>query len=124
MHPIFINAQLIKFIIVGILNAAFGYTCYYALLWYGLHFSSALLISTIIGVLFNFKSLGLFVFNSSDNYLITKFVTGYVVVYGINMAGIQKSIELGLSPEMGGALLILPMAALSFLINKKFVFKK
>ncbi len=115
---------LLKFIAVGVLNTAFGFGCYYVFLQYGFHYAQALLLATILGVLFNFKSTGFLVFRSIDNSLIIKFIAGYVVVYIINLIGIKLLTELKLTPEFGGALLILPMAALSFLINKNFVFKK
>lgn len=52
------------FLLVGVMNAAFGYGCFAAFLYLGLHYSLALLLATILGVLFNFKSIGALVFGS------------------------------------------------------------
>ena len=108
--------------LVGSVNALFGYTCFAFLLYIGLHYSLALFLATIIGVLFNFKSTGALVFGSHDNRLIFRFIASYAVVYGVNLVGIKALELIGIAPYMGGAILIFPMAMLAFILNKRFVF--
>jgi putative flippase GtrA len=112
----------LRFLAVGVLNTAFGYGCYVLALSLGLGYASALAVATVIGVLFNFHSTGRLVFGSRDNRLIFRFVAIYGVVYTANVAGIKLSFLLGLDAYTGGALLVLPMAVLAFLLNKRFVF--
>jgi putative flippase GtrA len=114
--------QFVKFIVVGVMNSAFGYGCYAVLIYCGLHYTLALLLATVAGVLFNFKSTSALVFGSRENRLLARFVGCYAVVYVANVAGIKVLSHLGLDPYISGALLIVPMAMLSFILNKRFVF--
>ncbi|MNV56361.1 hypothetical protein D3C71_1486410 [compost metagenome] len=77
----------------------------------------------MLGVAFNFKSTGALVFGSKNNKLIFRFIAGYGVVYGANLAGIAALKLLGVEPYLAGMALIVPMALLSFVINNRFVFK-
>ena len=117
-----LQVKLLRFLLVGVLNAAFGYGCFAGFLYLGLHYSAALLLATVLGVAFNFKSTGALVFGSKNNKLIFRFVAGYGVVYGANVAGIAALKLLGVAPYLAGMALIVPMALLSFVINNRFVF--
>lgn len=118
-----LQVKLLRFLLVGVLNAAFGYGCFAGFLYLGLHYSAALLLATVLGVAFNFKSTGALVFGSKSNKLIFRFVAGYGVVYGTNVVGIAALKLLGVDPYLAGMALIVPMALLSFVINNRFVFK-
>lgn len=117
-----LNQQLIRFFLVAGLNAAFGYGMFALLIYLGLHYSMAVLISTIMGVLFNFKTYGLLVFNSKDNKLIFKFISVYIILYLCNIGGIASFEYIGIGNYMGGMLMLVPVGLLGFLLNKKFVF--
>ncbi|UII70124.1 GtrA family protein [Pseudomonas sp. HN11] len=117
-----LKARFFKFLLVGMMNAAFGYGCFAVFTYLGLHYSAALLLATVLGVIFNFKSTGALVFNSNNNGLIFRFVIGYVVVYGVNLSGIALFSLFGVTPYVSGLILVPPMAVLSFLINNRFVF--
>ena len=117
-----LNHQFVRFLLVGILNTLFGYACFFIFLKLGLHYTLAMALATVLGVLFNFKSTGALVFGSRDNRLIFRFVATYVVVYGVNVLGIALFERAGAPPHIGGAAMLLPMAVLSFVLNKKFVF--
>jgi putative flippase GtrA len=114
--------QFVRFLFVGMLNTIFGYSCFSLLLYADLHYSMALFFSTIFGVIFNFKSTGSLVFSSSDNRLIFRFVGVYIVIYFVNIAGISSLFHVGIQPYIGGAILIIPVAILAFLLNKRYVF--
>lgn len=114
--------KFIRFLMVGLMNSAFGYGCFALLVYLGLHYSSALLLATILGVAFNFKSTGSLVFGSHNNKLIFRFVLGYALVYCINLGGIAIFSFFDVVPYFSGLILLLPMAALSFIINNRFVF--
>lgn len=116
------SSLFFRFLLVGLLNTAFGYGCFTLLLYAHLHYSLALFIATILGILFNFKTTGALVFKSSNNILIFRFVLVYAVVYGINLIGVEAFLRLGFTPYLGGAILVFPMAALAFILQKRFVF--
>jgi putative flippase GtrA len=119
-----LDQPFIRFLLVGGINTIFGYGLFAFFIYVNLHYSVALLLSTILGVLFNFKTTGKLVFKSSDNRLIVRFFAVYGMVYVINV-GLLKGFQwLGLNFYIAGAILVLPLSVLSFLLNRRFVFKK
>jgi len=116
--------RFIRFLVVGGLNTLFGYGVFALLLWLGLHFSLAAFLSTLAGVLFNFRTTGKLVFGSHDWSLIFRFLLVYSILYLCNVAGIWLLEQIGIPAMLGGALLLLPMAVLGYLLNKTLVFDR
>ena len=84
------NSKLIKFLLVGMINSLFGYTVFSLLIFLKLlDYNIALLIATICGVLFNFKTTGTIVFKNGNNTLIIRFITVYLFIYVINLLFLQ-----------------------------------
>jgi putative flippase GtrA len=119
-----LSAQIIKFIVVGLINTLVGYSLYALFIYFGLSYVYALGIATILGVLFNFQTIGRLVFESSNNALLIKFIGVYIIVFGANLVLINGMIRLGLNAYSAGAVALIPSAALSFLLNKYFVFNR
>lgn len=119
-----LDQPFIRFLFVGGINTLFGYGLFAFFIYLNLHYSVASLLSTVIGVLFNFKTTGKLVFKSSDNRLIVRFFGVYGIVYVVNIMFLKGFNWLGLNLYIAGAILILPQAILSFMLNRKFVFRK
>lgn len=117
-----IGNQFVRFLFVGVINSIFGYGCFALLLYIDIHYALALFLATVAGVLFNFKSIGALVFKSHNNSHIFRFVCSYSIIYAVNIIGIKMFSFAGLGPYIGGAILIIPMAVLAFILNKRFVF--
>ena len=117
-----VKHQIVRFLFVGIINALFGYGCFALFLYVGLHYTLALLLATVFGVIFNFKSTGALVFGSHDNRLVFRFSGLYALIYFVNIVGIKALSHVGVAPYIGGAFLILPMAISTYILNKRFVF--
>jgi putative flippase GtrA len=119
------NARFIRFLFVGVLNTAFGYSAYALFIFLGLHYSLAVFCSTVLGILFNFKTIGVLVFKNHDNGLIFRFFAVYAVVYCANVLGLKLFLLCGMANMyVNGLILVLPLAILSFALNKKFVFER
>lgn len=115
--------RFIRFLAVGGLNTLFGYSMFAALIAAGLHYSLAVFLSTALGVLFNFKTTGALVFKRSEAGLIFRFVLGYAAVYCLNVGLLRALHAAGFSLYAGGALLLLPMAVVSYVINSRLVYR-
>lgn len=111
-----------RFLAVGVLNTLFGYACFALFLYLGFHYSTALLGATVLGVCFNFKSIGSLVFNSRDNRRIVRFVVVYGIAYGVNLLLLKLLSLTGWPVYVGGALSMPPVALLSFFLMRQFVF--
>ena len=117
-----IDARFIKFLLVGGLNTVFGYSVFVSLVWTGLHYSLAIAVATVIGVLFNFKSTGILVFGSNNNSLVLKFVLVYIIVYIMNVLGITMLLSLGMPEWLGGMILAIPIALFSYYLLSRYVY--
>lgn len=115
--------QLIKFLVVGVLNTLFGYSLYALFIYIGLGYIFALSLATVLGVLFNFHTIGRLVFQSRDKKLVGKFFGVYAISFCINLALIKIFIAFGLNAYSAGAIALFPTTIISFLLNKFFVFK-
>jgi putative flippase GtrA len=88
------------------------------------------LLATILGVLFNFQTTGKLVFGSKNNKLIFRFVLVYVVTFLLNVEALRivDAIDIGIEQKtkmlIAGAILVLPMAVISFILMKLFVFRE
>jgi len=118
-----IKIQFFKFLVVGFVNTIFGYVVFSFFVWIGLHYSLAALLATVLGVLFNFKTISVLVFNCYNNLLIIKFFGVYLIIYILNVIVLYLLNLHRINTYVSGAILILPLAVLSFLLNKKLVFK-
>lgn len=119
-----ISNKFIRFLFVGGLNTAFGYSIYVILIYLHLHYSLAALMATILGVLFNFKTTGRLVFKSKNNRLLFKFICVYVIIYVINIASLKVFNSFKVDMYLAGAVLLLPMAVIAFILNRNLVFKE
>lgn len=119
----YVQNKFIRFIFVGGLNTAFGLGVYCLMIWLGLSYIWATLISQVLGVLFNFMTTGTLVFENSDKRLIFKFILSYIITYFINV-GINKGLQVlfGMNEYMSGIGAIIVSAIVSFFILKLFVY--
>ncbi len=118
-----IDEKFFKFLFVGALNTLFGYLVYAFLITVGLKANLALFFQYILGVLWNFKTTGSIVFKNNDNRLIFKFILSYVFTFSINSVFLNILTRY-INAYLSQAILVLPVAVLSFLIFKFWVFKK
>ncbi len=117
------SARFIRFLWVGGLNTLFGYAVFLTCLWLGMHYALSAGISTVLGVLFNFRSTGKLVFGKQDVRLLPLFVGVYVVVYLVNVSGLTTLLNFGVPEWAGGLIMILPCAILSYVLNLRCVFR-
>jgi len=116
------SVPFMRFLVVGGLNTAFGYGVFALFILLGIHYAIAALLGTVLGILFNFKTTGTLVFRSHDNTLVAKFFAVYGVTYIIGVLLLKAFKALGVHVLVTAAVTLLPMAALSFLLMRRFVF--
>ena len=116
------SRQFIRFIAVGVLNTAVGYGLFALFIWFGLHYTLAALIGTVLSVLFNFFSTGRIVFQNLDNSRLPYFFGVYGVSYVFGLMGLSILDALGINMYRAGLAMIPPSAFLSYVLNRKIVF--
>lgn len=115
--------EAVAFVAVGVLNTAFGYAVFAAAILLGLSHAASLAIATVLGVLFNFVTIGSLVFNNRDFRLLGRFIGVYVVLYLFNLGLLQAGVALGIDVLLCQAICIVPVSASSFILGKYFVFR-
>ena len=119
------SEQFILFLIMGGINTLFYFSLYSLLIYVGVHYAAAVAVATVCGVLFNFQTFGRVVFKDFQTRLLGRFVGVYAVVYTANVAGLKLLEIVGLSDKyIAGAVLVLPVALLGYVLNKTFVFNR
>lgn len=125
-HSLFVKAKalhIVRFLAVGTLNTAFSYAIYAGFLYLGLGYQIANLIALVLGILFSFKTQGQLVFKNTDNRLFGRFLLSWVLVYLGTITLIGRIIALGFDAYTAGALALPFSVALSYLIQKYYVFR-
>ena len=119
-----LRSRFVRFLLVGGLNTAFGYTVFAICILIGIPYPLAALVSTVLGVLFNFKSYGTLVFASHDNRLISRFIAVYGICYVVGLVPLAWAKAHGVPILWMAAICVLPMAALAFVLQRIFVFHR
>ncbi|GGI46226.1 hypothetical protein GCM10008018_16060 [Paenibacillus marchantiophytorum] len=117
-----VDNKFFKFLVIGGINTIFGYSLYALFIFFHLHYAVATLFSTIIGIFFNFKTIGSIVFKNKNNRLLLKFFIVYGIIYFLNITIMYFLNSLLMNQYFTGAITVLPLAILSFFLNKKYVF--
>jgi putative flippase GtrA len=117
-----LNQQLLRFLLVGLLNTAVGYGLFAGFVWAGLPYPVAIALATLLGIAFNFQSTGRLVFGGANLARLWRFAAVYGVVYLINVGAVAALLQVGLNVYLANGLLILPLALIAFVLQRKFVF--
>jgi putative flippase GtrA len=115
--------QFVNYILIGIINTIFGYGLYALFIYFGFSYFYAMLFATILGVLFNFKTIGKFVFKSNNNSLLLKFIVIYAAGFLINIYIVKTLKSFNYNDYISGAISIAIISVATFLLNKYYVFK-
>lgn len=110
----------LRFGVVGLLNTAIGYAVFALFILMGFAQAPALVLSTIASVAFNFQTSRRLVFRAQGRWM--RFILVYAVVFSLDWAMLHLAHQHGISSLVAQLVLALPLAALSFICQKVFVF--
>ena len=117
--------RLVRFFVVGAVNTLFSYLVYAIFVLAGAHYNLATLVSTILGIIFNFFTTGRIVFRKLENNRFILFVLVYAFTYLVNILLLRWLIDgLGMDKLIAGAVISLPVALLSYLLNANITFRE
>ena len=117
------RSQPLRFIAVGVLNTIFGYVVYLIGLFAGLVPELALAVSVAIGATFNYFTTGRLVFGHASLDRMLRFFASYATLYIVNAIALRAFVGFGIPPAYAQAILVLPFAAISYLVFKFLVFR-
>jgi putative flippase GtrA len=117
--------QFARFLFVGAVNTLFGYAVFAGLVLAGMAPMPALVITYVVGVIFNFFTTRRFVFAApAAAGAFWRFVAAYLVIYAFNVALYQLVAATGASALVTQAVCLPVVAVFSFLLFKLHVFRE
>lgn len=119
-----LTKRFARFLLVGGFNTLFGYSLFALLVWLNFPYPIAIGLATIGGVALNFQTTGRLVFGGAPLARSGRFIAVYAVIYILNVAGVAALLSLGLGIYMANALVIIPLALLTYFFQRNFVFSK
>lgn len=116
--------RVVRFGYMGVLNVAINYAIYAGLVLLGVGSQMALLAGTIASVAFAYVVGTRVVFGNSGFASLPRFAGVYVVMYCLNAGGLAAVERAGWNPLLAQLLLIPPIVAISYVLQRLFVFGK
>jgi putative flippase GtrA len=110
--------------VIGAVNTLFSYLIYAGAILIGMHYTLATLISTVLGIIFNFFTTGKVVFRSLEGRRFFLFMLVYAVTYVVNILLLRLLVDvIHINKLIAGALVTLPVALLSYYLNARWTFR-
>ena len=111
--------QFAKFLVVGVVNTAFGYLVYALFVWIGLAPQPALALAFVIGVAWNFLGHARYVFGTKGFARLPHYIGSYALIYVVNALALAQLWGFGMHSLAAQAVLA-PIAAVAsfFMIGK------
>ncbi len=120
---LFEKREILRFIITGFINTAFSYICFFILSYLGFHYSITVLFAYGLGIVFNFQTARIIVFKDRRNSRLFNFIFVYAITYSINVFLLYLLVPIIADPRYAQAIVVIPIAGLTYLMQKRFVFK-
>jgi putative flippase GtrA len=115
-------AELWRYGNVGLLNTVFGYGLYALLVWLGLNLYVAQLVGQIAGACFNYMTYRRLVFRGARSHPVL-FAGAYAFNYLLGVAFLAAAHHFIPSPYLAGFVALIAVAAINYLVLKRFVFR-
>ncbi|KAA3498035.1 hypothetical protein DXM27_23965 [Rhizobium rhizogenes] len=115
--------RILRFLLTGTLNTAFGYVSYILLILADMPLMGAVLGSMVMALLFNFLSYGALVFQNISRQNFPRFLIFYVLFGAFNYFSLRLLNDMGIKPILGQALLLPVLAVLCYAGLRLFVFR-
>lgn len=108
--------QLLKFLVIGVLNTLLGYAVYALLVLTGLPEQAALGIAYVIGVTWNYFTHARLVFGTKGYKRMPAYIAAYLFLYGLNALALEQLVTAGLQPLLAQAIIVPFAAIVSFVL--------
>ena len=118
------EAQVVRFVLAGAVNTAFGLLAYAFFVWVGTPLWLALVCAMLAGIACNFLTLGGYAFRDLSLARLPRFIACYVASYLVNLLALHLLEPFVADAIVRQVLLTPPMAVLSYLCLSRFVFRR
>lgn len=118
------HKQIILFLSVGAVNTFLGFLLFAALIYFGMNYIVACLVITIIGIFFNFATMGKIVFHNSNPLLIFRYILMNIVNYLLSVLFLKLFSYSINDMYVNGAIVTILMAGYTYYVSKYYVFRE
>jgi len=108
------RTALLRFLVVGVTNTAFGYGVYAAAVLAGLPAQAALALQFLLGALWNYRMHARLVFAVEGWERLPAYVGAYLLIWALNAAALRMLLAVGMSPLAAQGLILPATVALSW----------
>jgi len=108
------RAALLRFLVVGVVNTAFGYGVYAAAVLAGLPAQAALALQFLLGVLWNYRMHARLVFAVEGWDRLPAYVGAYLLIWALNAVALRMLLAAGMSPLAAQGLILPATVALAW----------
>ncbi len=113
--------QLLRYYIAGIINMAFGYLLFAALIWLGLQVYLAQAVGYLLGVMFNYVTYSRIAFTGQRGGK-ASFVASYLANYVVSLIFLWAALRVLTSPYVAGLVVTVAVSLVNYLVLRKWVF--
>lgn len=117
------HSTFLRYLFIGGINTLFSYAVYALGLYFGLNYQLANLLALILGIISSFILQGRIVFKNTDKRLFLQFLFFWFILYSFNIFFIGVIINFGFNPYEAGAIALVPIVLISFVIQKTIIFR-
>lgn len=114
--------RIVRFALVGLFNTAFGYLVYAVMIYCGIMYALASLISLATSLLVGYFATGRLVFGNNSLARMPHYFAAYGATYLLNVSAITVFVWAGLNDYLAGLAAVPPTAIASYLILHYLVF--
>lgn len=114
--------EILRYLVAGVINTAFGFGLYAGLIWLGLDRYVAQAIGYVLGTAFNYLTYSRGVFRQAGPAKI-RFALSYAGNYLVNLGGLALASHFIPNPYVAGLITTLGVVVLNYLVLKRLVFK-
>lgn len=114
--------EIVRYLVAGLANTAFGYGLYAGLIWLGLDRYVAQGVGYMLGTGFNYVTYSRHVFTDAAPAK-GRFMLSYAANYLINLAGLRLASHVIANPYLAGAVTTLGVVALNYVVLRRLVFR-
>ncbi len=114
--------ELLRFGAVGLINTAVSYGLYSLLIFVGFGYPAASFCALCGGIIWSFFTQGRLVFRQKLQGRFPRYLLVWGLLYFANLGVLALLAALGAGPYLAGFIAIAPVTALSFLLQRHFVF--
>jgi putative flippase GtrA len=119
----YVGKRFLRFLVVGGLNTALNYGIYALLIFVGLGYIAAATLSFVAGLVISFKTHSRFVFDGRGNRAFLPYVASWLAIYLAHITTLGFLVRSGMNSYLAGAILVPPVAVISFLVMRFVVFR-